>query len=156
MGFLTSRLWGVLKNSRWDEPIVGRFVIDGWAVAGSHGQPLNGHARTKLAPDGHTDVVLPTDDAIPGGEFRMWFLVQQGDPVPPPGDRAPVTVPDVAGRTQLVATRLIETAGLTVGEVTTEPSDTVRARLAIRTGPPAGATVPEGSAVTLVISGGRG
>lgn len=156
LGFLTSRLWGVLKNGRWDEPIVGRFVIDGWAVAGSHGEPLNGHARTKLAPDGHTDVVLPTDDAIPGGEFRMWFLVQQDDPVPRPGDRASVTVPDVAGRTQLVATRLIETAGLTVGEVTTEPSETIRARLAIRTDPPVGGSVPEGSAVTLVLSAGRG
>lgn len=159
--FLTTRLWEVLdKNvpgkNVWDEPIVGRFVIDGWAVAGSDGEPLNGHARTELDPDGHTDVVLPTDDAIPGGEFRMWFRLLRRDSVAPPSDRASVTVPDVAGRTQLVATRLIETAGLAVGEVTTELSDTVRARLAIRTDPPAGAAVAEGSAVTLVLSAGRG
>jgi hypothetical protein len=154
--FLTTRLWDVLDRNRWDEPIVGRFVIDGWAVTGSDGQPLNGHARTELGPDGHTDVVLPTDDAIPGGEFRLWFRLQQGDSVAPPRERATVTVPDVVGRTQPVATRLLESAGLTVGEVTTEPSDTIRAKLAIRTDPPGGAAVAEGSAVGLVISAGRG
>ena len=67
-----------------------------------------------------------------------------------------MTVPDVAGRTQPVATRLIEAAGLTVGQVTTQPSDTVRAKLTVRTAPPAGAAVAEGSAVTLVLSAGRG
>ena len=154
--FLTSRLWAVLDRNKWTDPIVGRFVIDGWAVTGTAGQPLNGHARTKVG-DGSTDVVLPTDDAIPGGEFRLWFRVRRAaGPVGPPGDRAPVTVPDVAGRTQLVATRLIEAAGLTVGEVTTEPNETVRAKLAIRTDPAAGATATEGSAVALVVSAGRG
>ena len=153
--FLTTRLWDVLDRNRWDEPIVGRFVIDGWAVTGSDGQPLNGHARTELGPDGHTDVVLPTDDAIPGGEFRLWFRLQQGDSVAPPPDRASVIVPDVVGRTQPVATRLIESAGLTVGEITTEPSETVRAKLVIRTGPPAGAAAAADSIVDIAVSSGR-
>jgi hypothetical protein len=153
--FLTTRLWAVLRLNKWDEPIVGRFVIDGWAVTGADGQPLNGHARTQAA-DGRTNVVLPTDDAIPGGEFRLWFRVQRGDSVAPPREPAAVTVPDVVRRTEPVAARLIEAAGLTVGEVTTEPSDTIRAKLAIRTDPPGGAVVAEGSAVTLVLSAGRG
>jgi len=154
--FLTTQLWTVLGTHGWEPPIVGRFVIDGWAVTGPDGQPLNGHARTAPGPDGHTEVVLPTDDAIPGGDFRLWFRLQQGDSAAPPRDRATVIVPDVTGRTQPVATRLIEAAGLTVGQVTTEPSDTVRAKLATRTDPPAAATVAEGAAVTLAISAGRG
>ena len=154
--FLTTRLWDTLGTNGWDEPIVGRFVIDGWAVAGLDGQPLNGHARTELAPDGRTNVVLPTDNAIPGGEFRLWFRVQRGPTAAPRGEgQATVTVPDVTGRTQPVATRLIEAAGLTVGEVTTEPSDTVRGKLVIRTEPPAGASVAGGSAVAVVVSAGR-
>ena len=153
--FLTTRLWDVLGDSGWKEPLVGRFVIDGWAVTGADGQPLNGHARTQ-AVDGRTDVMLPTDDAIPGGEFRLWFRVQQDDSVAPLRERAAVTVPDVVRRTEPVATRLIEAAGLTVGQVSTEPSDAIRAKLAIRTDPPAGAAVTEGSAVELVLSAGRG
>jgi hypothetical protein len=153
--FLTTRLWDALGQNGWEEPILGRFVIDGWAVAGPDGQPLNGHAGVQ-AVNGRTDVMLPTGDAIPGGEFRLWFRLQRGASVAPSGDQKSVTVPDVTGRTQPVATRLLEAAGLTVGEVTTEPSDTVRAKLVIRTDPPAGAAVTERSAVTLVVSAGRG
>ena len=152
--FLTTRLWNELGLNGWKEPIVGRFVIDGWAVAGLDGQPLNGHARVEVV-DGRTNVVLPTDDDVPGGEFRLWFRVQQvADVAPSREDQAPVTVPDVTGRTQPVATRLIEAAGLTVGEVTTEPSETVRAKLVIRTGPP-GAATAEGSQVDVVTAAPR-
>ena len=35
---LTTQLWAALEN-KWNEPIVGRFVIDGWAVTGADGQP---------------------------------------------------------------------------------------------------------------------
>ncbi|MGO4254950.1 Stk1 family PASTA domain-containing Ser/Thr kinase [Marmoricola sp. RAF53] len=67
-----------------------------------------------------------------------------------------VSVPSVTGKTQAEATTALETAGLTVGEVTTEASDEVDKGLVIRQDPTAGpgSLVDPGTAVDLVVSGG--
>ncbi len=65
-----------------------------------------------------------------------------------------VTVPDVAGISQSVAKDALTAAGLTVGTVTENASDTVAAGLVISTDPAAKAQVAKGSTVNLVISKG--
>jgi hypothetical protein len=142
----------VLRRRELLEPVRGRFVIDGWAVI-SEAEPslhLNGHARTVTDGD-RTRLELPTDDEVTGGRFEQWFdlviaAVREGV--------AAVEVPDVIRRTEGVAVRLLEEAGLTV-EVVREPSDDVRAGQVVRTEPAAGAEVEVGSQVVVVRSGGR-
>ena len=63
-----------------------------------------------------------------------------------------ITVPDVVGISQTAAQQAIGAAGLTVGTVTTEHSDTVSAGDVISQAPVAGTSVPGGSAVNLVVS----
>jgi len=65
-----------------------------------------------------------------------------------------VTVPDVLGITQAGAEAAIVNAGLTVGSVTEEYSDTVAEGLVISQSPAAGTKVARGSAVALVVSKG--
>lgn len=67
---------------------------------------------------------------------------------------ATVAVPDVAGQAQAAAGAAITGAGLTVGAVTQQCSDTVAAGLVISQDPAAGAAVAPGSAVALVVSTG--
>ena len=145
-------LWDVLAQHGWDFPLVGRFVVDGWAVVGAEGEArhLNGHASTVMV-QGRTDVVLPTNDAVPGGQFQQWFRLVRGGL----GDRQ-IEVPDIANRTQAVAVRMVEEAGLRIAEVREETDSLVRAKLAIRTDPKAGTPVEVGTGVVLVMSLGRG
>ena len=63
-------------------------------------------------------------------------------------------VPNVVGLTQAAAQTALTNAGLTVGTVTTAPSETVPAGTVISQTPTAGVNVSPGSAVALVISSG--
>ncbi|MBP9002133.1 MAG: PASTA domain-containing protein [Candidatus Hydrogenedentes bacterium] len=63
-------------------------------------------------------------------------------------------VPDVVGLTQVAATTAITAAGLYVGTVTEQCSDTVAAGSVISQNPVAGTAVTEGSTVDLVVSSG--
>lgn len=65
---------------------------------------------------------------------------------------APVAVPNVVGETQAAATTDITNAGLALGTVTTQYSDTVAAGLVISQNPAAGTLVSLGSAVSIVVS----
>jgi beta-lactam-binding protein with PASTA domain len=69
---------------------------------------------------------------------------------------AQVAVPNVAGQTQAAATAALTTAGLVLGTVTTQPSNTVASGSVISQSPPAGTQVNAGSAVNLVVSSGAG
>ena len=62
-------------------------------------------------------------------------------------------VPDVVGMTQSAAVSAITSAGLAVGTVTHDYSDTIPAGSVISQNPAGGVSVPFGSAVDLVISG---
>jgi len=68
--------------------------------------------------------------------------------------RTSVLVPDVVGQAQASAQTAITGVGLTVGSVTARSSTTVPVGSVIRQSPLAGATVVEGSAVSLVVSSG--
>jgi hypothetical protein len=65
-----------------------------------------------------------------------------------------VAVPNVVGLTQAAAQTALTNAGLTVGTVTTSPSETVQAGRVLSQTPTAGSNVAPGSAVSLVISSG--
>ena len=67
---------------------------------------------------------------------------------------AQVAVPNVLGQTQAAATAAITGAGLTVGNVTMQPSSTVAVGSIISENPVAGTNVAGGSAVNLVVSTG--
>ena len=86
--------------------------------------------------------------ALVGGVFALMNLLAADDP-------QLVTVPDVVGETQAVATELLVRAELTVGTITEEPSDEVEEGRVIRQDPGADSEVEEGTAVDLVISSGE-
>jgi len=65
-----------------------------------------------------------------------------------------VTVPDMVGQTQSAAEAEILAAGLSVGTVSTQSSNTVPAGSVISQNPAAGAEVSPGTAVDLVVSAG--
>jgi beta-lactam-binding protein with PASTA domain len=67
---------------------------------------------------------------------------------------ATVVVPDVSGLTQSAATTVITAASLAVGSVTTITSTSVPAGNVVSQSPAAGATVPHGSPISLVVSVG--
>lgn len=141
-------LWGVLANANWGEALLGRFIIEGWAIPTADPPDLhvNGHAVTRMR-GGRTVIVLPTDDEVTGGVFTTWFHLSRERV-----NRRPI--PDVLGRTLAVAGRTLEQEGLVV-EVLEEPSAVVRMGLVVRTEPQAGTDVPEGSVVRVVVSSGR-
>jgi beta-lactam-binding protein with PASTA domain/CubicO group peptidase (beta-lactamase class C family) len=70
------------------------------------------------------------------------------------GTPTPVSVPDVVGQPQATAESMINAAGLTVGTVTTAPSDTVPAGDVISQNPVGGTSVPPDTPVDLVVSSG--
>jgi len=67
-----------------------------------------------------------------------------------------VMVPDVSGKTQADATKVLEDAGLKAGAVTRQSNSTVAADLVIGQQPAAGAHADKGSAVALTVSSGPG
>ena len=150
--WLTDRMWAALTNGQWEEPVLARFVIEGWAIVAQKdpAKHLNGHADA-LFSGGRTLFDLPTDDDVTGGRFVQWFRLSRTQIAVPA-----VAVPDVTRRTAAVAKRIIDAAGLVVSDVVTEPAPLVRGGLVVRTDPPAGTAVDLGTGVVIVVSGGRG
>jgi serine/threonine-protein kinase len=69
-----------------------------------------------------------------------------------PGD---ANVPSVAGRPKNAAMHEITAAGLSIGAIITQSSNSVQRDYAIGTSPVAGAQIPKGTAVTLYVSSGK-
>jgi eukaryotic-like serine/threonine-protein kinase len=82
--------------------------------------------------------------------------VRAGDPVKLQVSlgKPKVTIPDLVARSQVAAASQLGNLGLIVGDPVSEPSSDIDAGLVIRTDPPAGTQVEEGSTVTLVVSSG--
>ncbi len=66
---------------------------------------------------------------------------------------AQVTVPSLEGRTEVSAGDALKSAGLSVGQVTTQPSTTAEAGTVIAQSAPPGSTLAEGATVDLVLAG---
>ena len=106
-------------------------------------------------------VTTQSSDTVPSGSVISQSPV--GGSKATPGDAvslvvstgpAPVTVPDVVGLTQGAAEAAITGAGLTVGSVSTQSSDTVPSGAVISQTPIGGASALPGDAVSLVVSTG--
>jgi serine/threonine-protein kinase len=67
---------------------------------------------------------------------------------------AQVLVPDVTGTDKATAASMLKAAGLALGSVTTQPSDTVQKGYVISQSPAPNTQVDKGSAVDLVLSSG--
>lgn len=65
------------------------------------------------------------------------------------------TVPNVVGKSQSEATKMLKDSGLTVGTITSEYDSSKKAGTVIRQGYSSGASVKEGTSVDLVISKGE-
>ena len=111
-------------------------------------QHVNGHAEAFIE-DGstHTQLRLPTDDEIAGGQFVQWFRLARV------AERRSAAVPDVVGRTTAAARSEIEALGLVVDTVS-EPSGERRGRV-LRVDPAPGTALLEGDTVSVVLSKGR-
>lgn len=97
-------------------------------------------------PPGHViDQDPPGGTIVPWGTF-VELVVSLGPPA---------IVPDVVGMTEADARSAIEGAGLTVGEVEYEHSDTVAAGMVLDQDPGGGTTIPVGWPVDLVVSIGQ-
>lgn len=139
------------------QSVLGRFELDGWAVVAESDPALhlNGHAKAVVESGvepglARTLLDLPTDDAVAGGQFVQWFHLRRS------AERVLMPeVPDVSGRTVAVAERILTGLGFTV-TTRVEPSEVLRKGLVIETIPRAGTTHLPGSAIEVVVSGGRG
>ncbi|MEN7342916.1 MAG: PASTA domain-containing protein [Pseudomonadota bacterium] len=65
-----------------------------------------------------------------------------------------VTTPDIAGVEQSAGEQTIRDAGLRIGTVTTQSSDSVPIGSVVRTDPAAGTVVPDGSTINIIVSSG--
>jgi beta-lactam-binding protein with PASTA domain len=89
----------------------------------------------------------------PGTLVTLVLAKAPGNPDPDPGTLA---LPDVSNRSQEDAKTAITAAGLIVGTVTWEKSDSVAEGNVIRTEPPANTDVPKGSTVNIVLAESKG
>jgi beta-lactam-binding protein with PASTA domain/predicted Ser/Thr protein kinase len=71
-----------------------------------------------------------------------------------PAAAATVAVPDLVGKTQDAATQQLQTVGLKVGQVSTQPSPADKKGQVVSTSPASGAQVAKGSSVDLVVGAG--
>jgi beta-lactam-binding protein with PASTA domain len=105
-------------------------------------------------PDSYTDVFAVNDGngvAIATSVVTLMTQLRTELGLDAPGD---VEVPNVEGQASAEATASIEAAGLTVGTTSTAPDDTIPADSVISQDPSAGAVVPAGSPVNMVLSTG--
>ncbi|MDP9430502.1 MAG: Stk1 family PASTA domain-containing Ser/Thr kinase, partial [Actinomycetota bacterium] len=90
-----------------------------------------------------------------GGVIAAALLMNPGNDEPTTPAVTQVAVPNVAGQDQATATRSLEGAGLTVGEVTTQVTqDESQVGTVLGTTPAGGAQVAQGTAVDLLVGVG--
>ena len=139
------------------------------------GQPAVGGAYGGAAADDHTSVLPAVEHApvtraaatpairpVPTRRTNPWawvglavvLLLVAGIAFALLSSPGRVIVPTLSGLTEEQARIELEVAGLTLGEIATESSDTVELGLIISQDPDAGARVEEGSTVNIILSTG--
>lgn len=151
--WLRGRLWEMLRRIKWEEPIIGRFILDGWAIVAEDDRRLhvNGHASA-AADNGQTLLELPTDDAVTGGQFQTWFRLVPERVV---HDRPVIRVPSLVDMTRARAERLAVESGLVVN-VIEEVAPGIRKNTVLATDPPEGVELAPGTPITIRVSSGLG
>jgi formylglycine-generating enzyme required for sulfatase activity len=122
-----------------DSPRVYWRLLRGGGWGGS-----GGYCRSANRDNGELGLQVNSDNVI---GFRVVRTPAQPVPVPVP-------VPDVVGQTQAAASMAITGAGLSVGAVTEEYSETVPSGAVISTTPASDVIVMSGTAVDLAVSTG--
>lgn len=134
-----------LARFRRDGDVDATFGTDGTVVT-DLGGPTDFAYSVALTPDAKlvaAGVSMPVDQTT--GDFAVARYV---------GALAPCTVPNVRGKKLGAAQRLIRRAGCTVGRITRKHSLRVKKGRVISQRPRAGAQVPAGGKVNLVVSRG--
>ncbi len=145
----TVDIW-VSKGSQKAEPLPNfsgwtPAMVDDWLARNDlQGDPRTG--RSNAVSEGQ----VFRQDPAPGTELNrgdtVSYWVSRGKPQ--------ATVPDLTNLPQADAEAALADAGLELGSVTPETSETVPAGAVIRQDPPAGEKVDKGSAVNIVVSSG--
>jgi uncharacterized protein DUF6519/PASTA domain-containing protein len=145
------RLWAVLDANGWKAPLLGRFLLDGWALPAIEpkGLAVNTHADAVLR-GGHAVLRLPTDDDVTGGTFVQWFRLQRKLVLRP----GRVLVPDLTGMTLTQARRALKAAGIVVQDTRIEAVAGIAKGRVAAAEPPAGTEVDAGSGVLLTVARG--
>ena len=156
-GWLNGRYAAFAESLGQKDGFTGRLVIEGWAVVAAEGEDprtgnrlnLNCQSLTMVrGTSGPIRQQLPTTDDVTGGRFVQWFRLLPGREVVPD-----VVVPDVAGMPQAAAEDVIVSVGLQVGRVRRSAVGGRPPGTALGTEPPAGTSVPPGTALTLIVVG---
>ena len=98
-------------------------------------------------PNGSHSIAAVASDAA-GNTAVATVAVVVNNPVPP------VSVPNVIGLSQSAATAALTSAGLSAGTIGSAPDESVPIGVVMTQSPAAGAEVPAGSAVDLIVSAG--
>jgi PASTA domain-containing protein/dockerin type I repeat protein len=118
----------------------GAAIVDGNLEAGG-----------AASASGSLDPFFQVDPSTPNAAgYSLVFSPGIGNSLPV----STIEVPNVVGENQLTATTAIVSTGLTVGTLTSQSSNSVPAGNVISQSPSAGASVADGSAVSLVVSSG--
>ncbi len=147
--------------------VVGNLIIGGSnasvLVPNVVGQALTTAQASILAAGAMVGAVtpqysatVPKDAVISQNPVAGTYVVSGSgvDLVVSLGAAVMVSVPNFVGQTQTAATSAITTAGLTVGTITAQRSDTVPGGTIISQSPLSGASVTSGTVVTLIVSSG--
>jgi YVTN family beta-propeller protein len=128
-----------IKVTRRGDTMTAYQSVDGttWSVVGSDTIPMPARVLAGLAVSSHVTTALAT------ATFDHVTV-----------STITVSVPRVVGLTQADATTTLTNAGLTLGAVTTMPSDTIAAGIISSQTPDAGVSVTSRTAVSVVISSG--
>lgn len=149
--WLQEQLWSVLESLDLGNQVLGRFLLDGWALPSvePEGLHVNTHADSEMVR-GRTHLRLPTDDEVTGGTFTQWFWLVQSAEVRPDFR----VVPDVLGMTVARARAALAEAGITIREERREGVPGFpRGRVAV-VEPAVGTELTDRDEVVLVISTG--
>jgi beta-lactam-binding protein with PASTA domain len=134
-----------------DPAFINASRADGrWSIADAQKQVTVAAGQTSSLTYNEDDYNLPDTDGD-----RVSNLVELGnrnDPGNPNDPAKTIAVSDCRNVSQADCKVLIQTAGLKVGAVTQEASDTVAIGSVIRTNPAENTMVPAGSSVDLVVS----
>jgi hypothetical protein len=153
IGFLGMQVLGGLGPNSSPTPTPSGLTVPNWV-----GDPIAGvrieanqrglilHEQPVPSDTVPVDVVISTDP-------QAGTSVQRGDPITVlvSSGKEQVAVPDMIGQTRIEAGATLQTAGLVLGPVTSEPSDQPAGDV-IRTSPGAGVSVDKGSQVAIVLS----
>ena len=128
-----------IKVTRRGDTMTAYQSADGttWSLVGADTIPMPARVLAGLAVSSHATALLAT------ATFDQVTV-----------STVTVSIPGVVGLTQAAATTTLTNAGLTLGTVTTMPSDTIAAGIVVGQTPAPGVSVPSRTAVSLVVSSG--